>query len=150
MSRWPTVAGQSAADRLMGALALTRDGRDRTHAQVAVVLHALADHSALEAARQYRYAPGGHCPRSQSIGRWLHDVADHLEELDREVLREARDIDPIRARLAAMEGDDWGPGQFEMLAALRAVLDGCDLWGLSTWSADIRRLIADALGVNDA
>lgn len=39
--------------------------------------------------------------------------------------------DPIRARLSQMEGNDWGPGQFEMLSALRAVLDECDRWHAS-------------------
>ncbi len=86
----PRVAGESAADRLMRALdyRLSPPGTPRlTRAQVAVVLHALADHSALEAARVYSrdYPPGSgqpdtSWPTSLSIGRWMHDVAGQLEQ----------------------------------------------------------------------
>lgn len=84
----PRVAGEPAADRLMRSLdyRLSRSGTPRlTPEQVAVVLHALADHTALEAARVYsrsdlwdrdRESPW---PTSTSIGRWLHDTADALE-----------------------------------------------------------------------
>ena len=61
-----------------------------TPVQVAVVLHALADHTALEEARVYdrretRYAPDQpsrddpYWPTTTSIGRWLHSTADALE-----------------------------------------------------------------------
>ncbi len=84
----PEVAGEPAADRLMRVLdyRLSPPGTERlTPAQVAVVLHALADHTALEAARVYsrtdlhdrtRESPW---PTSTSIGRWLHDTANALE-----------------------------------------------------------------------
>ncbi len=59
-----------------------------TREQVAVVLHALADHTALEAARVHDRLERGHLgsgparvalwPTSTSIGRWLHDTADQL------------------------------------------------------------------------
>lgn len=67
--------------------------------------------------------------------------------------------DPIRARLSQMEGDDWGPGQFEMLAAIRAVLDTLDYATTDLHAEDkrgptpqrlahlIRQDIATALGV---
>lgn len=54
------------------------EARELTRDEVAVVLHALADHTALEAARTHRRPDDGHWPTSTSIGRWLHDVADQL------------------------------------------------------------------------
>jgi hypothetical protein len=87
--RGPQVVGEPAADRLMRSLdyRLSPPGTERlTAVQVAVVLHALADHTALEAARTYsrtdlhdrdRESPW---PTSTSIGRWLHDTANQLEE----------------------------------------------------------------------
>lgn len=48
-----------------------------------MVLHTLADHTALEAARVYDRARGDVedtlWPTSLSIGRWLHAVANDLE-----------------------------------------------------------------------
>lgn len=86
----PMVVGERAADRLMRSLdyRLSPPGTERlTAAQVAVVLHALADHTALEAARVYSrdYPPGSgrpdtSWPTSTSIGRWLHDTASQLED----------------------------------------------------------------------
>ncbi len=91
--RTPRVADRPAGERLMSALdyRLAPPGTPRlTPAQVAVVLHALADHSALEAARVYsRDHPAGsgqedaYWPTSTSIGRWMHDVAGQLEEQHR-------------------------------------------------------------------
>lgn len=77
----PVVAGESAADRLMRSLdyRLAPDARRLTPVEVAIVLHALADHTALEAAREWRPDPSSPWPRSLSIGRWLHDTADQLE-----------------------------------------------------------------------
>lgn len=81
----PQVAGEAAGVRLMRSLdyRLVR-GKfpPLTPGQVAVVLHALADHTALEAAREWRYEPDAPWPRSRSIGRWLHDTADQLEAFD--------------------------------------------------------------------
>lgn len=55
--------------------------------QVAMVLHALADHTALEQARVWdRTENDGSgnettfCPTSTSIGRWLHAFGDLLDE----------------------------------------------------------------------
>lgn len=69
--------------------------------------------------------------------------------------------DPILARLAEMEGDDWGPHQFAMLAALREVLDMCELkerayvvagrdpLTTTLFTANIRSHIAEKLGLTD-
>lgn len=84
--RGPMVAGEPAAVRLMRQLdyRLSPAGTDRlSPAQVAVVLHALADHTALEAARTYRRVtdePGDFWPTSRAIGRWLHDTGCQLED----------------------------------------------------------------------
>jgi len=51
-----------------------------TPVQVAVVCHALADHTALLEA--LRYAPGGPWPEARSVGRWLHAVGDQLEDTE--------------------------------------------------------------------
>lgn len=77
----PTVAGEPAADRLMRALdyRLTPDTSPLTRDQVAVVLHALADHTAIMAALEWRTEPNGYSPSATSVGRWFHDVADALE-----------------------------------------------------------------------
>lgn len=45
--------------------------------QVAAVVHALADHTALQQAVAWRSAEGG--DSATSVGRWLHDLGDHLE-----------------------------------------------------------------------
>lgn len=77
----PMVAGQRAADRLMRSLdyRLSPGVEPLTEEQVAVVLHALADHTALMAALAYRTDPTSPWPQSVSVGRWLHDTADQLE-----------------------------------------------------------------------
>ncbi len=43
-----------------------------------MVLHALADHTAIQAALRHRFEPG-YWPEATSMGRWYHDVADVLE-----------------------------------------------------------------------
>lgn len=77
-----TVAGQPAADRLMGALdyRLSPGIGPLTRAHVAVVLHALADHTAIEVALRHEHDPSGYAPHATSVGRWLHAVADDLED----------------------------------------------------------------------
>lgn len=77
----PAVAGQPAADRLMGALdyRLHPGTRRLSRDQVAVVLHALADHTAIQAALVYRPDLASPWPHATSMGRWLHDVADDLD-----------------------------------------------------------------------
>lgn len=98
--RGPIVAGEPAADRLMRSLdyRLTHgpgaEGLDRR--DVAVVLHALADHTALMAALDY--APGGMWPEARSLGRWLHDTADQLTDHPTPA--------PATTRAGTNEGDD--------------------------------------------
>lgn len=77
----PIVAGERAADRLMRSMdyRLSPGVEPLTAAQVAVVLHALADHTALMAALAYRPDPMSRWPEALSVGRWLHDTADQLE-----------------------------------------------------------------------
>jgi hypothetical protein len=48
--------------------------------QVAMVLHALADHTAIMSALQHRPDPTSPWPEATSVGRWLHDVGDDLED----------------------------------------------------------------------
>lgn len=74
----PTVCGESAADRLMRSQSVSRS--DVTPAQVAAVLHGLADHTALMAALAYSPPEDGYWPEATSLGRWLHDTAYQLED----------------------------------------------------------------------
>lgn len=82
MTRWgPQVAGEPAADRLMRSLdyRLSPPGTPRlTREQVAVVMHALADHTAIMAALAYSRGEDSPWPESLSVGRWLHAVGDQL------------------------------------------------------------------------
>lgn len=74
------VVGQLAGERLMAALDYRlRDVAALSAVQVAVVLHALADHTALIVALTYRRDESSPWPEAQSLGRWLHDVGDQLE-----------------------------------------------------------------------
>lgn len=79
-SRGPQVAGELAIDRLMRQLdyRLT-DAAPLTRQQVAVVLRALADHTAITAALRWRVDPDSPWPEATSIGRWLHDTADQVD-----------------------------------------------------------------------
>lgn len=76
----PMVAGERASARLMRQL-LARYPRHCTPNQVgvAMVLHTLADHTALMAALEHRPDEASPWPQATSLGRWLHDVADDLE-----------------------------------------------------------------------
>lgn len=77
------VVGKPAADRLMRRLdyRLSPANTPRlTREQVAVVLHALADHTALMAALNYRRDDTSPWPESVSLGRWFHDTANDLED----------------------------------------------------------------------
>lgn len=82
-SRTPTVAGEPAGKRLMKALDNRRfDGAAKPNAnQVAMVLHALADHTAIMEALKYRPDLTSPWPEATSIGRWMHDTGDQIEEL---------------------------------------------------------------------
>lgn len=77
------VAGQNATDRLMGSLDSRRfNNTPKPNAkQVAMVLHALADHTAIMEMLKHRPDPTSPWPDATSIGRWFHDVGDELEEL---------------------------------------------------------------------
>ena len=50
-----------------------------TRLQVAAVLHALADHTAILEMLKHRPDPRSPWPEATSIGRWFHDVGDELE-----------------------------------------------------------------------
>ncbi len=91
MSKRPEVAGQPASERLMQALDYRRfpEVPEISEEQVAIVLHALADHSAIVAAMNHPREWSTWQDRSvkdpaADVGRWLHAVADDLEN---EVLR---------------------------------------------------------------
>ncbi len=80
MSR-PMVAGEPASARLMRSLDNRRfDGAPKpTATQVAMVLHALADHTANMEMIKHRPDPTSPWQEANSVGRWLHDVGDDLE-----------------------------------------------------------------------
>lgn len=80
----PMVAGQPASHRLMQALDNRRfNGEAKPTAnQVAMVLHALADHTAQMEMIKHRPDPTSPWQEATSVGRWMHDVADDLEGLD--------------------------------------------------------------------
>lgn len=76
------VAGKSAAERLLGQIHQeTRriEGGAPTPAQVAMVLHALADHTAIMEMLKHRPDPTSPWKEATSIGRWFHDVGDEME-----------------------------------------------------------------------
>lgn len=77
------VGKETAADRLMQNLdyRLYPNTERLTRAQVAVVMHALADHTAIQAAMTYDPPRDDTYPWpvATSIGRWFHAVADELE-----------------------------------------------------------------------
>jgi len=74
------VVGESAANRIMKSLDNRRTGALKPNRlQVAMVLHALADHTAIMSALEHRPDPTSPWPKATSIGRWFHDVGDDLE-----------------------------------------------------------------------
>lgn len=79
----PHVAGEPAADRLMRSLdyRMHPGTEPVTRDQVAVVLHALADHTAIMAALDHRRDDDSPWPEALSVGRWFHDVADQLDRI---------------------------------------------------------------------
>lgn len=46
-----------------------------------MVLHALADHTAIMQALKHRSDPTSPWPEATSVGRWLHDVGHNLENI---------------------------------------------------------------------
>lgn len=77
----PVVAGEAMSKRLMRSLdyRLHPDMPRLTPEQVAVVMHALADHTAIQEALRYSVDHDGPWPFATSIGRWFHAIADQLE-----------------------------------------------------------------------
>lgn len=76
------VAGKSATHRLMGQInqqGRRLDGPLPTATQVAMVLHALADHTAIMEALKHRPDNTSPWPEATSIGRWFHDLGDEME-----------------------------------------------------------------------
>lgn len=80
--RGPQVAGEPAGARLLRYLEnecrFLTQAEPPTTAQVAAVLHALADHTAIMAALAYRPDDTSPWPEATSMGRWFHDTADQL------------------------------------------------------------------------
>jgi hypothetical protein len=71
------VADQSAADRLMQQIRYEQRRIDvplPNRRQVAMMLHALADHTAIMSALQHRRDDTSPWPEATSIGRWLHEL----------------------------------------------------------------------------
>lgn len=82
----PMVAGEPAAERLIKYTQqqyryhlTASEGGVVNPLQIALVLHALADHTAIMEALKHRPDPDSPWPEATSIGRWLHDVADDIE-----------------------------------------------------------------------
>ena len=78
----PTVAGEPAHLRLMRSIDTRRFNEGcPTPNQVAMVLHALADHTAILEMLKHRpdETTPLQPPEATSVGRWFHDVADDLE-----------------------------------------------------------------------
>lgn len=78
----PLVAGEPASLRLMKNLdyRLSPNVQPLDESQVALVLRALADHTALHAALAWDPSgPGYPYANESSVGRWFHAVADDLE-----------------------------------------------------------------------
>lgn len=80
----PKVAGELASLRLMRQISHeTRRINEPipTTGQVAMVLHALADHTAITEMLKHRPDDTSPWPEATSIGRWFHDVGDELEDV---------------------------------------------------------------------
>lgn len=76
------VSDELAAMRLMRQVSYEQRRIDEpvpTPRQVAMVLHALADHTAIMSALKHRPDPTSSWPEANSIGRWFHDVGNDLE-----------------------------------------------------------------------
>ncbi len=78
----PQVAGQPAAIRLsqqISQYARLKDTPPPNADQIWMVMHALADHTAIMEALKHRPDPTSPWPEATSIGRWLQDVGDQAE-----------------------------------------------------------------------
>lgn len=78
----PMVAGEPAGERIMKSLDNRRfDGAAKPNRQqVAMVLHALADHTAIMEMLKHRPDPTSPWQEATCVGRWMHDVGDTLED----------------------------------------------------------------------
>lgn len=84
----PDGNSENSGDRLMKQLDNRLTGEDKpTRKQVGMVLHALADHTAIMHMTQYDRQSKWHpdkeeeyWPTETSIGRWFHAVGDDLED----------------------------------------------------------------------
>ncbi len=76
-----TIGGDDPADRLIAAVRREawRGGQPPSPDQIAMVLHALADHTSLMQALDWSREPGGDWPAATSVGRWLHAYGDYIE-----------------------------------------------------------------------
>jgi hypothetical protein len=90
----PAVCGESAADRLWRSLdyRLSPTTPGLTRNQVAIVLHALADHTAITEALRYRRDESSPWPEANSLGRWFHDTADQMEHRAIQILADYKEI----------------------------------------------------------
>jgi len=84
MTQW-SIGQDDARERLLRAVeqewrGMTyAEGPSPTPLQVAAVLHALADYTALQQAVEYRPGrQGGEHDVPLSVGRWLHDLGDYV------------------------------------------------------------------------
>ncbi|HEU5376391.1 MAG TPA: hypothetical protein VFV38_13180 [Ktedonobacteraceae bacterium] len=62
-------------------LAFQFNGPHHCPRQVALVLHALANHTAIISAFKHRRDATSPWPEALSVGRWLHDVGNDLERI---------------------------------------------------------------------
>lgn len=80
----PMVVGEPASQRLMRSIDTRRFNESApTPNQVAMVLHALADHTAILEMLKHRpdETTPLQPPEATCVGRWFHDVGDDLEWL---------------------------------------------------------------------
>lgn len=92
MSAADKIAGQDAHKRLMESVAkeskfylnqpMHAGEKPPSPIQVAIVLHALADHTAIMSMLNHRPDPTSPWPHATSVGRWFHDVGHDLEDHD--------------------------------------------------------------------
>lgn len=79
------VANQDATTRLMNQVRQQARRLDNqtppTAYQVSMVLHALADHTAIMEMLKHRPDETSPWPEATSVGRWFHDVGDEMEEV---------------------------------------------------------------------
>lgn len=71
---------ETPGTRLMSSLDNRITGEPKpTRKQVAMVLRALADHTAIMKMLEHRPDPTSPWPQATSVGRWFHDTGNELE-----------------------------------------------------------------------